>query len=208
VRQRFAARVRIQGRPEWIGDWAYGEATMAVSKRKRFEIFKRDSFTCQYCGRTPPGVVLECDHVTASANGGSDESHNLITSCFDCNRGKSDVPLEVVIPSVTERLLREQEIAEQVKKYNAFLMKLRKQADDDIRELGHAWFNHFMARDKYVFGTARVASIRTFLKKLPKATLLDAIEKAHQKRPVSGESDDQTFKYFCGTCWGIIKAND
>jgi 5-methylcytosine-specific restriction endonuclease McrA len=26
---------------------------MAVSKRTRFEVFKRDRFTCQYCGKRP-----------------------------------------------------------------------------------------------------------------------------------------------------------
>lgn len=30
-----------------------------LSKRIRFEVFKRDSFTCQFCGRTPPEVILE-----------------------------------------------------------------------------------------------------------------------------------------------------
>ena len=29
----------------------------AVSKKLRFEIFKRDSFTCQYCGRKAPDVA-------------------------------------------------------------------------------------------------------------------------------------------------------
>lgn len=68
---------------------------MGVSKRKRFEIFKRDKFTCQYCGRKSPAVVLECDHIQAVANGGTDEIENLVTACFDCNRGKSDAPLQL-----------------------------------------------------------------------------------------------------------------
>ncbi len=61
---------------------------MALSKRVRFEIFKRDSFTCQYCGNRPPEIVLEVDHIDPRSNGGSDDLINLITSCFDCNRGK------------------------------------------------------------------------------------------------------------------------
>lgn len=61
---------------------------MALSKRVRFEIFKRDSFTCQYCGKRPPNVVLEVDHIDPLSNGGSDDQINLTTSCFDCNRGK------------------------------------------------------------------------------------------------------------------------
>ena len=63
---------------------------MAISKKVRFEVFKRDEFTCRYCGQKPPGVVLEVDHVNPRASGGGDEEVNLVTSCFDCNRGKSD----------------------------------------------------------------------------------------------------------------------
>jgi 5-methylcytosine-specific restriction endonuclease McrA len=36
---------------------------MAISKKLRFEVFKRDNFTCQYCGRETPEVILEADHV-------------------------------------------------------------------------------------------------------------------------------------------------
>ena len=35
-----------------------------------------------------PDVILEVDHINAVANGGKNEIMNLVTSCFDCNRGK------------------------------------------------------------------------------------------------------------------------
>jgi 5-methylcytosine-specific restriction endonuclease McrA len=54
----------------------------------RFEILKRDNFTCRYCGRKPPEVVLEIDHIIPVVEGGTNDWGNLITSCFDCNRGK------------------------------------------------------------------------------------------------------------------------
>lgn len=41
------------------------------------------------CGRDKDKVALEVDHVTAVADGGTDELHNLATLCRDCNRGKS-----------------------------------------------------------------------------------------------------------------------
>lgn len=59
-----------------------------ISKKLRFEIFKRDNFTCQYCGKSAPDVVLEVDHINPVNNGGDNDIMNLITSCFDCNRGK------------------------------------------------------------------------------------------------------------------------
>ena len=60
----------------------------AISKKLRFEVFKRDSFTCQYCGRKAPDVVLEVDHIKPVAEGGANTILNLITSCRECNRGK------------------------------------------------------------------------------------------------------------------------
>ncbi len=66
---------------------------MAVGKKARFEVFKRDKFTCQYCGRSSPDVVLECDHVLPKARGGKNSLLSLVTSCYDCNRGKGAVEL-------------------------------------------------------------------------------------------------------------------
>lgn len=59
-----------------------------LTKRERWAILKRDNFTCQYCGRKPPAVTLEVDHIQSVADGGNNAPSNLITSCLDCNRGK------------------------------------------------------------------------------------------------------------------------
>jgi hypothetical protein len=59
-----------------------------LSKKIRFEVFKRDSFTCQYCGTKAPDVILEVDHIKPVKEGGNSDLMNLITSCFNCNRGK------------------------------------------------------------------------------------------------------------------------
>lgn len=64
------------------------EKRKPISKKTRFEVFKRDNFTCQYCGRMAPDVILEIDHINPVKNGGNNNILNLITSCFDCNRGK------------------------------------------------------------------------------------------------------------------------
>ena len=61
-----------------------------ISKGLRFEVFKRDSFRCQYCGRSAPDVILEIDHILPVSQGGKNELLNLVTSCRDCNRGKSN----------------------------------------------------------------------------------------------------------------------
>lgn len=69
------------------------EKRITISKTLRFELFKRDSFTCQYCGRSAPEVVLEIDHIEPLSKGGTNSAFNLITSCYDCNRGKRDKKL-------------------------------------------------------------------------------------------------------------------
>lgn len=77
----------------------YGPADVSrrrqtLSPRTRFEVLKRDNFTCRYCGRRAPEVVLHCDHIVAFIRGGDDAASNLVTACEDCNMGKSDVPLD------------------------------------------------------------------------------------------------------------------
>lgn len=60
----------------------------------RFNVLKRDSFTCQYCGAKAPDVVLHVDHIKPVADGGKDTLLNLVTSCQPCNGGKGKVPLD------------------------------------------------------------------------------------------------------------------
>lgn len=59
-----------------------------IPKKVRFEVFKRDRFTCQYCGAKAPDVVLHIDHITPVANGGDNDIMNLVTACESCNLGK------------------------------------------------------------------------------------------------------------------------
>lgn len=65
-----------------------GSKRKSISKKIRFEVFKRDNFKCQYCGNGSPDVVLHVDHIKPVADGGTNNIMNLITSCFDCNSGK------------------------------------------------------------------------------------------------------------------------
>lgn len=69
-------------------------ARKAISKKVRFEVFKRDSFTCQYCGKAAPDVILHIDHIDPVSKGGDNSIINLITSCADCNGGKSNRALD------------------------------------------------------------------------------------------------------------------
>jgi 5-methylcytosine-specific restriction enzyme A len=54
----------------------------------RVGVLSRDGYKCVFCGRNSKEVTLEIDHVIPFSGGGSNESDNLQTLCFDCNRGK------------------------------------------------------------------------------------------------------------------------
>ena len=81
---------------------------VGLSVRLRYEILDRDAHTCRYCGRSSPIVSLHVDHVISQASwrerfgsmtatqtiegveyDGVNDRKNLITSCSDCNLGKS-----------------------------------------------------------------------------------------------------------------------
>ena len=54
----------------------------------RLNIFARDKFTCQYCGRRPLRSELNLDHVIPRSLGGRTTWENVVASCVDCNRRK------------------------------------------------------------------------------------------------------------------------
>lgn len=68
----------------------YAAERQAIPRKVRFAMLRRDGFQCRYCGRRPPEVPLEPDHIIPVAVGGTNDLANLITSCRDCNRGKGD----------------------------------------------------------------------------------------------------------------------
>lgn len=65
-------------------------ARKAISKKTRFEVFKRDGFKCQYCGATAPETILVVDHIEPVSKQGAHDMMNFITACQPCNAGKSD----------------------------------------------------------------------------------------------------------------------
>lgn len=57
----------------------------------RLAIYDRDGFRCIWCGSAMRPLCL--DHLQPVADGGTNETDNLVTACFDCNndrRGLTD----------------------------------------------------------------------------------------------------------------------
>ncbi len=80
---------------------------MAVSKRLRFEILRRDNHTCRYCGAKAPDVALTVDHVVPVSLGGQDVPENLVAASGDCNGGKSSATADAaMVADVAEDAIR------------------------------------------------------------------------------------------------------
>jgi len=67
-----------------------------INIRVRFRVLARDNFTCQYCGRKPPEVVLHVDHIIPHTAGQLLPyiEENLVTACRQCNLGKMDMIID------------------------------------------------------------------------------------------------------------------
>ncbi len=158
---------------------------MTISVRSRFEIFKRDSFTCHYCGQSSPSVVLEVDHIVARSQGGNDDVMNLITSCWACNRGKSDKPLAECLaaedPHERAVLLLERE--RQLREYNAVLTIVRTRVVADFKSLKRYWQKH-----AGVCGLtpADATWLEHALEQYPKATIQRVMDAAIRGRKTLG----------------------
>lgn len=58
------------------------------AKFSRFNVFTRDSFTCQYCGEKKPMSKLTYDHMIPRKRGGRTTWTNIVTACVPCNSKK------------------------------------------------------------------------------------------------------------------------
>lgn len=170
-----------------------------LSKRVRFEVFKRDGFACQYCGATPPGVLLHCDHIHPVAEGGSNDMDNLVTACEACNQGKSDVLLSEVPQSLQARALEVAEREAQIAGYEAIMRERRQRLANDADEVLGA-FCEFYNRDGIPWKD--FASIKRFVDQLGLDAVLSAAEIGNAKFPYSYK---RGFLYFCGICWRKIR---
>jgi hypothetical protein len=169
----------------------------AISKRKRFEVFKLYNFTCVYCGSMPPNITLEVDHIIPVSKGGSDDISNLACSCFDCNRGKSNKDLKsipnILIENSNEKL-------EQYKQYIKWVKektKLENELVDLICDVYESYNEGYIPNEKFQ------NTIKEFIKKIGFENVKYAMNIA-----CSNSKTYFTYKYFCGVCWNIFKKNN
>lgn len=176
-------------------------ARKAISKRVRFEVFKRDGFTCQYCGGHPPTVILQIDHVHPVAEGGTNDEENLVTACDACNLGKGARLLSSVPESVQSRVEILQEREDQVRGYRQLLDEREARDTEDSLLCLRALFPEsttdvdFTLKDRL--------TTKHFVAQLGFHEVKRAAEVAFTKQPRDWYN---RFRYFCGICWGKLRA--
>jgi hypothetical protein len=174
---------------------------MSLSKKLRFDIFKRDSFTCQYCGKTPPMVVLEVDHILPKASGGKDEIDNLTTSCFDCNRGKGSRELSTLPQKTSEKMELMAEKEEQYIAFKRLQKKVQKRIEKEILEVEKIYSESF---PDWCFSESFKLSVKKFINNIGLIEVKEAMIKACARCI----DDENTLKYFCGICWNKIRGDE
>jgi len=93
-------RVRV---PDVIQLVKYARVPPRRVKFSRRNIFLRDNFTCQYCGRKPALAELTIDHVIPKSRGGRSTWDNVVLSCIKCNTRKgSFLPAELDMPLMSK----------------------------------------------------------------------------------------------------------
>jgi hypothetical protein len=172
-----------------------------MSQRTRFEVFKRDGFRCQYCGHHPPDVLLEVDHVIPVAGGGTDDEENLLTACFNCNRGKGAVPLSAVPKSLGDKAAETAEREEQLAGYREIMQARADRIERDAWEIVEILFPP-LPDGRLTIKRDWFRSIKIFNEKLPLHVTKDAAELARDRGPFN---ERRRFLYFCKLCWNKIK---
>lgn len=124
----------------------------AIPKKLRFEVFKRDSFTCQYCGKRAPDVILHCDHIKPLAEGGSTDILNLATACIDCNLGKGARELSdsAVLSKQLNQLAILQEKREQLEMMLTWQKELEQLDELPVQHLNERWQELSLDRHRQV----------------------------------------------------------
>lgn len=169
-----------------------------ITKKVRFEVFKRDSFKCQYCGKSAPDVILHVDHINPVSKGGDNDIMNLITACEDCNQGKKARTLDD--KSIIEKQKQQLEELNQRREQLEMMISWRdglQSFNDDVADIVIEKINELMKPFTVNDNGKRI--VIKWIKKFQIAEILDAIEFSAEKKingmAVTSDMADQFFNY-------------
>lgn len=173
---------------------------MAVSRRLRYEILRRDNNTCQYCGQAAPDVKLTVDHVVPIALGGGDEPSNLVAACADCNAGKSaSSPDSALVAAVDEKAMQWSGAMAAAAEQRMAAVAADLARTDPFDKEWRSWTldGKSAPRDANWANSIR----RFFAAGLTDLFLTDAVRTSMGLERVPAEDK---WRYFCGICWREI----
>jgi hypothetical protein len=178
---------------------------VAVSKRLRYEVFRRDNHACRYCGATAPDVKLTIDHVVPKALGGSDtDPANLVTACGPCNAGKTSTnPGAPLVDDVAQDALRWS---------RAIARAAQEMLTDDgtvseaHQQFASTWDNWSYNGDEdpklFPKDPGWKQTVDALLAAgLPMALLKECIQITMSRRSIVAEN---RFRYMCGVAWNKV----
>lgn len=173
-----------------------------IKKTVRFEVFKRDNFTCQYCGGKAPDVVLHVDHINPVAGGGNNDIMNLVTSCEPCNLGKGARELDdnSVIAKQRAQLEDLNERREQLEMMLQWREGLASIDSDQIDAFNDAFI---AATNCHLNDTGR-AKVKTWLKRHSLSDLLDGLDSAIGTYYKGGADDPEDNNALAGKAFTMI----
>ena len=94
--QAVRHRLRV---PEVVVLTRYDRLPVRSVPLSRRNLFKRDDYTCQYCGVQPGSEELTIDHILPRSRGGVSSWENCVLACVECNKRKADrTPTEARMP--------------------------------------------------------------------------------------------------------------
>ena len=147
-----------------------------IGDKLRFEVFKRDQFKCQYCGKAAPDVVLNVDHINPVSKGGENDILNLVTSCEDCNSGKSDRLLSD--NSILDKQRKMLEELDERRKQLQMMLEWRDELKDFDNEVAQSVADYFEQSidDAAQVNEVGLKNINKWLKRFELHELLQAID--------------------------------
>lgn len=182
----------------------------AISKKTRFEVFKRDGFKCMYCGAEAPKVVLNVDHIKPVADGGKNDLLNLISACEACNSGKSATPLsdESAVQKQRAQLEELQVRREQMEMMLSWRDSMKSICDDELERV-QRYFNQAIP-GWHIQSDGAVKNARQFIKKYGLQATLDAIDtavEAYVKRDKNGKVVAESAEVAWQKVGGVLRLN-
>lgn len=186
----------------------------SVSKKVRFEVFKRDSFTCQYCGKKAPDVVLHVDHIQPVSGGGKNDILNLVTACEGCNSGKGSTPLDDTSALAKRRHQGEalQERREQIQMMADWHKGLLALEDASVDAVAELWKE--VTCDQYHLNDSGRTSAKSLIRQFGISEVMEAMPLSaaayfkYEDGRITSDSVNKAFNKLGGICYNRRRWRD